>query len=91
MDSGLRRNDEVVAPLGDFMNSRPLGTMLVIVGALIIVIGLLITTGLFNWFGRLPGDIRIERDNVNVYVPITTMLLLSAVLSLLVWLVRKYS
>ena len=47
------------------MDSKPLGTMLVVAGALIIVIGLLTATGLLNWFGRLPGDIRIERENLN--------------------------
>jgi membrane protein implicated in regulation of membrane protease activity len=72
------------------MDSRHLGTMLVIVGGLIMVIGLLIATGSLNWFGRLPGDIRIERDNVNLYLPITTMLLLSVGLSLVLWLVRKF-
>jgi hypothetical protein len=72
------------------MDSRPLGTTLVLVGALIIVIGLLVATGWLNWFGRLPGDIRIERENVNLYLPLTTMLLLSVVLSLVMWVVRRF-
>ena len=50
---------------GERMDSKPLGTMLVVAGALIIVIVLLTATGLLNWFGRLPGDIRIERENLN--------------------------
>lgn len=42
-----------------------------------------------NWIGRLPGDIRIVRDNFRFYFPITTMILLSIVLSFLVWLFKK--
>ncbi|MBX6332383.1 MAG: DUF2905 domain-containing protein [Gemmatimonadaceae bacterium] len=51
--------------------------------------GLLIMSGGLSWFGRLPGDIRIERDNVRVYVPITSMILVSAVLSLIAWILRR--
>jgi hypothetical protein len=40
------------------------------------------------WLGRLPGDIRIERDNVRFYFPLTTCLLLSLVLTLIGWVVR---
>lgn len=42
-----------------------------------------------NWIGRLPGDIRIVRDNFRFYFPITTMILLSIVLSFLIWLFKK--
>lgn len=42
-----------------------------------------------GWIGRLPGDIRVEKENVRFYFPITSMLLLSAVLSFLIWLFRK--
>lgn len=42
-----------------------------------------------HWIGRLPGDIRIERDNFRVYIPITTMLIFSAVLSLVLYIIRK--
>ena len=42
------------------------------------------------WFGRLPGDIRYESDNVRVYVPIVSMLLTSIVLSLLFYLLRRF-
>jgi hypothetical protein len=46
------------------------------------VIGVLAWTGLLSWFGRMPGDIRIVRDNVRVYVPIASMILVSVVVSL---------
>lgn len=65
------------------MDERGLGWLIAGVGALLIVVGLLIGTGAFSWFGRLPGDIRIERPNTRVYIPITSMLLVSVVLSLL--------
>ena len=40
------------------------------------------------WLGRLPGDIRIERENFRFYFPLVTCLLLSLILSLVVWLIR---
>ena len=42
------------------------------------------------WLGRLPGDIRIERDNFRFYFPLVTCLLVSLILSLVVWLVRLF-
>jgi hypothetical protein len=42
------------------------------------------------WLGRLPGDIPIERENFRFYFPLVTCLLLSLVLSLVVWLVRLF-
>jgi len=63
--------------------------LLVALGALLIVVGLawpwIVKLGL----GRLPGDIVIERDNFRFYFPITTMIIVSMVLSLLFWLFRK--
>jgi hypothetical protein len=41
------------------------------------------------WFGRLPGDIRIERETFRLYVPIVSMLLVSVVLSLILYLFRR--
>jgi hypothetical protein len=67
-----------------------LGPVLVWVGALLVVLGLLVWSGAFGWFGRLPGDIRIERETVRVYIPIVSMLLLSAVLTLLLNLTRRW-
>ena len=40
-------------------------------------------------FGRLPGDILLEKENLKVYIPITTMILISALVSLLLWIFRK--
>jgi len=67
----------------------PFGTLLIILGAGLILAGVLANTGLLSWFGRLPGDIRIERGTTRVYIPIVSMLLVSIVLSLLLSLVRR--
>ena len=72
------------------MASRPLGLLIVGLGVAAIVIGLLVWAGWLSWFGRLPGDIRIERENVRVYFPIVSMILISIVLSLLLSLLRRF-
>lgn len=54
------------------------------------LIGLLIWSGGLQWFGHLPGDIRIERDSVRIYVPLVSMLLVSAALTLIVNLLRRF-
>ena len=64
--------------------------ILITVGAVLVVAGLL-----WPWLsrlglGRLPGDIRIETANGVFYFPLTTCLIVSAVLSLVVWLVRRW-
>lgn len=63
--------------------------------ALIIVGLVLVVTGLaWPWlsklpFGRLPGDISVERENFSLFLPVTTSIVVSIVISLLVWLFRK--
>ena len=66
------------------------GPLLVGLGVALVLIGLLLWSGSLSWFGRLPGDIRIERDTVRVYLPLTSMLLVSVVLSLVLYLVRRF-
>ena len=66
------------------------GKILVIVGLGIAVIGLLIWTGVGrNWFGKLPGDIHITRENFQFHFPIVTCLIISVVLTLLLRIFRK--
>ena len=64
--------------------------LLIGAGALLILIGLLawMLQGRLGWLGRLPGDIRIERENFRFYAPITTMILLSLLLTLALRLIR---
>jgi hypothetical protein len=58
-------------------------------GVAVAVLGLLAWAGWLSWFGRLPGDIRVTSGNTRVYIPITSMVLASIVLSVLAALVRR--
>jgi len=68
---------------------KPLGLLLVILGLGIALVGVLVWVGGLGWFGRLPGDIRIESETTRVYIPITSMIIVSVVLSLLLTLLRR--
>ena len=72
------------------MNPLSPGTILIALGVGLILVGLLVWSGSLSWFGRLPGDIRIERDTVRIYVPIVSMLLVSVVVSLVLYLIRRF-
>ena len=72
------------------LDFRSTGLFVVVAGACLVVIGLLIWTGALSWFGRLPGDIRYEGEHTRVYVPIASMLLISVVLSLVAYLLRRF-
>jgi hypothetical protein len=65
------------------------GLWIVAAGVVLVVVGLLVWAGGLGWFGHLPGDIRIERGGTRVFVPITSMLLVSVVLTVLVNLARR--
>jgi hypothetical protein len=69
--------------------SRPAGILLVVAGVALVVVGLLVLSGGFSWFGRLPGDIRIERGNVRFYFPLVSMLLVSLAITLIVNIARR--
>jgi hypothetical protein len=61
--------------------------LLITVGILVTLVGVvLLLVGRVPWLGRLPGDIYVERGNWRFYFPLATSLLVSVVLSLLVWL-----
>jgi membrane protein implicated in regulation of membrane protease activity len=67
-----------------------LGKFLVVAGLAIAAVGLLLWSGIGkSWLGRLPGDIHYTRGNFSFSFPIVTCLILSALLSLLLWLFRK--
>ena len=67
---------------------RNLGAFIVTAGVVIVVIGILVWAGGLSWFGRLPGDIRIERGNVRVYVRVISMLLISVAGTVVLTVVR---
>jgi Protein of unknown function (DUF2905) len=93
----MRRDRSSRETLGGFVGSEegqvpqrsPLGLWLILVGVGLVVIGVLVRLGALSWFGRLPGDIRIERPGVRVYVPITSMVIISVVLSAIGALIRR--
>lgn len=60
-----------------------------VIGLIVVVIGLATMRGWLGWFGHLPGDVRIERPSVRVYVPIASMLLISILLSVLSYVFRR--
>ena len=67
-----------------------LGKILIVFGVVLVAAGLLLQlSGKIPWLGRLPGDIRIEREHFSFYFPITTSILISIVLTLLFWLFRR--
>ena len=67
-----------------------LGKMLVVIGLVTAAVGLLLWAGLGKgWLGHLPGDIHYTKDNFSVYFPIVTCLLLSLILTLVLWLFRR--
>ncbi len=58
-------------------------------GVVVVLVGLVATTGALSWFGRLPGDIRYSSGNTRVFVPITTMIIVSVALSLIMFVARR--
>ncbi|MFL5646795.1 MAG: DUF2905 domain-containing protein [Chloroflexota bacterium] len=69
---------------------EPLGRALVVIGLFITVLGaIMLLTPRVPWLGRLPGDIVIHRDDLTIYIPITTMLIVSVVLSVVLNLIGR--
>lgn len=69
-----------------------MGKSIIFIGIIIVIIGLLMqfTSINFNWFGRLPGDIRIERPGFSFFMPITSMIIASVVISGLIWIYNRF-
>ncbi|HPD57951.1 MAG TPA: DUF2905 domain-containing protein [Smithellaceae bacterium] len=64
---------------------------LIIAGIILIAVGLVyhFAPWLLNWFGKLPGDIRIETERGKIFIPIVSMILLSIVITILINLLRR--
>lgn len=67
------------------------GKYVILAGIIIIVGGIIIYFfhDKLNWIGRLPGDIRIERENFKFYFPITTMIIFSTIVSAVIWIIKR--
>ncbi len=72
--------------------SSQAGKYLIFTGIFIIVIGIIFYFfhNKLNWIGRLPGDIRIEKQNFKFYFPVTTMILLSLLLTLIINIIKRF-
>jgi Protein of unknown function (DUF2905) len=65
------------------------GVVVMLGGVVVLVIGALMWLGVLSWLGKLPGDIRVERPGFRFYAPITSMIIISVVLTLLMLLARR--
>jgi len=68
------------------------GKFIIVIGLAVVIAGVAVyfLGNKLNWLGRLPGDIRVERDNFQFYFPITTMILISVVITIIVQLFKRF-
>lgn len=66
------------------------GPWLVMAGVVLVVTGLLVWAGALGWVGRLPGDLRFQGERTRFYLPITSMVILSVILTVVVNLLRRF-
>ncbi len=67
-----------------------MGKWLIVVGLTIAAVGVVLSfAGKFPWLGKLPGDIYMKRDNFTFYFPLASCILISLIISLILWLFRK--
>lgn len=67
------------------------GKIIIIIGVLLVVSGIIIYffSDKFQWFGNLPGDIKIKKEHFSFYAPIASMILISLVISFIIWILNK--
>jgi hypothetical protein len=67
------------------------GKYIILIGAIIVIGGIIVYFfhDFFRWFGRLPGDIRIEKKNFSFYFPLVTMIIISVIATLIFNVIRK--
>lgn len=68
---------------------RGIGSLIMVAGVVLVIVGALVWSGAFGWFGRLPGDLRIEGESTRVFIPITSMIVVSIALTILVNVVLR--
>ncbi|NIO06792.1 MAG: DUF2905 family protein [Deltaproteobacteria bacterium] len=67
-----------------------MGKFLIITGILLVILGVVLSLGSkVPWLGQLPGDITLRRGNLTVYFPVATCLLISAILTLVLYFLRR--
>lgn len=67
-----------------------MGKWLIVLGLLIAAAGVILSfSGKIPWIGKLPGDIYLKRENFSFYFPLTTCIIISAIVSFLFWLFRR--
>ena len=69
-----------------------MGKYLIIIGIVMVVLGLIwhFFGESLSWIGNLPGDIRIENERSKIFIPITTMIILSIIISLAMYVIRRF-
>lgn len=76
------------------MSSQQAGVLIIAIGLGIVLLGAIIWLGGLSWFGKLPGDIRVEGASGQVFIPITSMIVISIALSvglnLLLRIIRRF-
>lgn len=72
------------------MGNKGIGQLVITLGVVLILVGLAAMRGWLSWFGRLPGDVRVERENMQLYVPIVSMILISILFSVLSYVLRRF-
>jgi H+/Cl- antiporter ClcA len=72
------------------MRGSSSGVFVILIGVAVVVVGLLMYAGALSWFGRLPGDLRFGGERTRVFIPLASMLVVSLLLSLVMWVVRRF-
>jgi len=73
------------------MNNQ-LGKYVIVFGIIIVVVGVILYffSDKLHWIGRLPGDIRVEREHFRFYFPITTMIIFSILLTVIIQIIKRF-
>jgi hypothetical protein len=67
-----------------------IGKSLIVIGLIITAVGaIFMLSGKIPWLGKLPGDIYIKKQHFTFYFPLATSILISVILSLILWLLRR--
>ena len=69
----------------------PIGRVLLILGLIMVILGAVLTwaPGLLRWFGKLPGDVSLEKGGTSFYFPVVSMIIISIILSILLNLISR--